>query len=87
MNILPEEIKSKIMYSGYIKNPTAVLIKCFMGECELWDYEYNLDSDKYEKSSFYDYLCDTKYLTSLDDIEGEFFLFFPYDINEVVEAA
>jgi len=61
-DLLPEEIKSKIMYSGNIIHPVAKIFKEFKNEyCHLMDNAYNLETLMFQEISFYDYLYEIEY--------------------------
>jgi len=73
-NDLPIEIKSKIMYSGYIIHPVATIFKEFYDEtCYLINNEFNLETLQYNEISFYDYLYSINYFNkitfTMEDIE------------------
>lgn len=63
---LPIELRSKIVYSGYIVHPTAQLIKDLKRDIDFWNKcNINIDTMDYEEPSFYLLL---KSLNYLDDI-------------------
>jgi len=61
-NNLPEELRSKIMFSGSIIHPVATIFKEFKEEyCFLMNNNYNLETLTHEDISFYDYLYEINY--------------------------
>tara|TARA_R110002020_G_scaffold64518_1_gene171225 strand:+ start:879 stop:1112 length:234 start_codon:yes stop_codon:yes gene_type:complete len=61
-NNLPEEIKAKIMFSGYIIHPIAKVFKDFKNDnLDLINNKFNLDNFIYEDLSMYDYLKEMDY--------------------------
>ncbi len=65
-NNLPEEIKSKIMFSSGIEHPVATIFKDFRDEyTELLNNRFNLETLIYEKIPFYDYLIETGYFRTI----------------------
>ncbi len=61
-NNLPEEIKAKIMFSGYIIHPIAKVFKDFKNDnLDLINNKFNLDNFIYEDLSMYDYLREMDY--------------------------
>jgi len=59
---LPEELKSKIMFSGSIIHPIAKIFKEFKDDyCFLLKNNFNLETLTYKEISFYDYLYETNY--------------------------
>jgi len=72
-NNLPEEIKSKIMFSGYIIHPIAKVFKDFKNDnLDLINNKFNLDNFIYEDLSMYEYLKEMEYFNKIfiyyDDI-------------------
>ncbi len=61
-NNLPEEIKAKIMFSGYIIHPIAKVFKDFKNDnLDLINNKFNLDNFIYEDLSMYEYLREMDY--------------------------
>ena len=61
-NNLPEEIKSKIMFCGYIVHPIAKVFKDFKNDnLDLINNKFNLDNFLYEDLSMYEYLKEMEY--------------------------
>ncbi len=72
-NNLPEEIKSKIMFSGYIIHPIAKVFKDFKNDnLDLINNKFNLDNFIYEDLTMYEYLKEMEYFNKIfiyyDDI-------------------
>tara|TARA_R110000824_G_scaffold397009_1_gene599258 strand:- start:822 stop:1100 length:279 start_codon:yes stop_codon:yes gene_type:complete len=62
-NKLPIELRSKIMYSGWITHPVADIIKEFIKETSYLNLcRYNLYKLMYDPLEFVDYLKETMYL-------------------------
>lgn len=75
---LPIEIKSKIMYSGFIRHPTADIIRDFKKEhCGHIDQVYDFETECFKDLNFYDYLKDNGYLYS-----NKYFLLYLYLYEE-----
>lgn len=59
---LPIEIQSKIMFSGYLKNPLSLLIDDFIKEEEeLKTKCFDIEKNTFIEKSFYNHLQDTGY--------------------------
>jgi len=85
-DLLPEEIKSKIMFSGSIIHPVAVIFKEFKDDyCHLLNNVYCLETLTYNNISFYDYLYETNYFRNetltFEELENiiSFHLYIPND--------
>ena len=85
-DLLPEEIKSKIMFSGSIIHPVAIIFKEFKEDyCFLLNNVYNLETLTYDNISFYDYLYETNYFRNetltFEELENiiSFHLYIPND--------
>ena len=60
---LPIELKSKIMYSGYVKHPVAVIFNEFVADyCDLMHNTFCLETMDYKTITFFDYLIETGHL-------------------------
>jgi hypothetical protein len=60
---LPIEIRSKIMYSGYIISPTANIIKELKKELKFFnERRWSLTTMNYEKATFYNILKELNFL-------------------------
>jgi len=73
---LPEEIKAKIMFSGYIIHPIAKVFKEFKNDnLDLINNKFSLDTFMYQDLSMYDYLKEMDYFNKIfifyDDIDYE----------------
>lgn len=61
-NNLPEEIKAKIMFSGYIIHPIAKVFKDFKNDnLDLINNKFNLDNFIYEDLTMYEYLKEMEF--------------------------
>ena len=66
---LPIEIRSKIMYSGYIVSPTAKIIKDLTKEIKFFnERRWSLTTMNYQKATFYNILRELNFLKNLDEI-------------------
>lgn len=71
---LPIELRSKIMYSGYIVHPVAKIMKDLIDcEKELWQSEINLDNLESVDFNFYEYLVNVNFFNiiglTMEEIE------------------
>ncbi len=65
---LPEEIKAKIMYSGYIIHPVAKIFNDFKKDnLDLINNKFNLDTFIYDDLSMYEYLNEMDYFNKVPD--------------------
>ena len=68
---LPEEIKSKIMYSGYIIHPVAKIFNDFKKDnLDLINNKFNLDTYVYDDLSMYEYLGEMDYFNKVPNYDG-----------------
>jgi hypothetical protein len=66
---LPIEIRSKIMYSGYIVTPTAKIIKDLTKEIKFFnERRWSLTTMNYEKATFYNILQELNFLKDTEII-------------------
>ena len=76
---LPIEIRSKIMYSGYIVSPTAKIIKDLTKEIKFFnERRWSLTTMNYEKATFYNILRELNFLKNLDEILEQQILYMFY---------
>lgn len=76
---LPIEIKSKIMYSGFIVSPTAKIIKDLTKEIKFFnERRWSLTTMNYEKATFYNILRELNFLKNLDEILEQQILYMFY---------
>jgi hypothetical protein len=82
---LPIEIRSKIMYSGYIVSPTAKIIKDLTKEIKFFnERRWSLTTMNYEEATFYNILRELNFLKELDDEEFLYYLLlYAYQQGEV----
>lgn len=82
---LPIEIRSKIMYSGYIVSPTAKLIKELKKEIKFFnERRWSLTTMKYEKATFYNILRELNFLKEFNENELIYLLLlYGYEQGEV----
>jgi len=65
---LPEEIKAKIMFSGYIIHPVAKIFNDFKKDnLDLINNKFNLDTFVYDDMSMYEYLGEMDYFNKVPD--------------------
>ena len=76
---LPIEIRSKIMYSGYIVSPTAKIIKDLTKEIKFFnERRWSLTTMNYQKATFYNILRELNFLKNLDEILEQQILYMFY---------
>tara|TARA_S200002703_G_scaffold67100_1_gene58289 strand:- start:11785 stop:12072 length:288 start_codon:yes stop_codon:yes gene_type:complete len=76
---LPIELRSKIVYSGYIIAPTSIIIKNLKKEIKEYnERRWSLDTMNYEEATFYNILKDLNYLKDLDEILEQQILYMFY---------
>ena len=81
---LPIELRSKIVYSGYIISPTAIILKNLKKEIKEYnERRWSLDTMNYEEATFYNILKDLNYLrdTELMLQQEIFYLMIIYGIQ------
>ena len=68
-NELPIELKSKIMYSGFIKHPVSIIFNDFLNDyCDLMHNSFCLEMITYKQEFLYQYLQDTYFLRDYENI-------------------
>ncbi len=69
---LPDELQFKILcyYKRSIQHPTATIIRALIEETDkLNNFHFNINTLKYEKLSFYNYLVVNRYLKDFYDFD------------------
>jgi len=80
---LPIELRTKIMYSGYITSPTAEIIKNLKKETEEFNgRRFSLDTINYKRTTFYNILKELNYIRDTELLLEEeiFYLLLLYGI-------